>query len=66
LQQPSLICPTPRSGPDRGRISRKLVTEGNLINAGQDLLTTIVSIDPIHFYFDVDDRLPDTRAWARQ
>jgi RND family efflux transporter MFP subunit len=42
--------------PISGRISRKLVTEGNLIDTSGTLLTTIVSIDPIYFYFDVDER----------
>jgi len=42
--------------PISGRISRKLVTEGNLINANDTILTNIVSLDPIHFYFDVDER----------
>jgi len=42
--------------PISGRISRKLVSEGNLVAADQTLLTTIVSVDPIHIYFDVDER----------
>jgi RND family efflux transporter MFP subunit len=42
--------------PLSGRISRKLVTEGNLISANESLLTTIVALDPIYFYFDVDER----------
>jgi RND family efflux transporter MFP subunit len=42
--------------PISGRISRKLVSEGNLVNANQTVLTNIVSLDPIHFYFDVDER----------
>jgi RND family efflux transporter MFP subunit len=42
--------------PISGRISRKLVSEGNLVSADTSLLTTIVSIDPIYFYFDVDER----------
>lgn len=42
--------------PISGRISRKYVTEGNLIRANDTLLTTIVSLDPIYFYFDVDER----------
>ncbi|MDQ7785485.1 MAG: efflux RND transporter periplasmic adaptor subunit [Desulfomonilaceae bacterium] len=45
--------------PIKGRISRHLVTVGNLINGGtadSTLLTTIVSLDPIFFYFDVDER----------
>ncbi len=44
--------------PITGRIGRALVTEGNLIQSGQSggtLLTTIVSVDPIYAYFDVDE-----------
>lgn len=44
------------NAPITGRISRKLIAEGNLINPGQDVLTTIVSMDPIYFYFDVDEQ----------
>lgn len=50
--------------PIAGRISRKLVSEGNLINANQTVLTNIVSLDPIHFYFDVDER--SYLAYSRQ
>jgi RND family efflux transporter MFP subunit len=41
-----------------GRISEAKLTEGNLVNAGgsDPLLTTIVSIDPIRVYFNVDER----------
>jgi RND family efflux transporter MFP subunit len=44
--------------PIAGKISRAQVTTGNLINAGggDTLLTTIVSVDPIYVYFDVDER----------
>lgn len=42
--------------PISGRISRKLVTEGNLVRENDTLLTTIVQLDPIHFYFDIDER----------
>lgn len=45
--------------PITGRISRKFVSEGNLIlgSLGEStLLTTIVALDPIYFYFDVDER----------
>jgi RND family efflux transporter MFP subunit len=41
--------------PINGRIGRTLVTRGNLIVADQTLLTTIVSLDPIYAYFDVDE-----------
>jgi len=47
------------TAPITGRISRKLVTEGNLINGGSaesTLLTTIMSMDPIYSYFEVDER----------
>jgi RND family efflux transporter MFP subunit len=47
------------TAPIDGRISRELVTEGNLIQAGQNgggtLLTTIVSVDPMYVYFDIDE-----------
>lgn len=44
--------------PISGRISRKLVTEGNLINGGTGgtLLTTIVSLDPIYCYAEADEQ----------
>lgn len=45
--------------PIEGRISSHFVTVGNLISGGSDdstLLTTIVSLDPIHCYIDVDEQ----------
>jgi RND family efflux transporter MFP subunit len=42
--------------PISGRISRKLVTEGNLVTENTTLLTSIVQLDPIYFYFDIDER----------
>lgn len=45
--------------PISGRISRELVTVGNLVHDGSSaatLLTTIVSLDPIHCYFDMDEQ----------
>ena len=46
--------------PVSGRVSRYVVTVGNLIQAGDQnggtLLTTIVSVDPMYAYFDVDER----------
>ena len=44
--------------PISGRIGRKLVTEGNLIAAGANsqALTSIAAVDPIHFYFSVDEQ----------
>ncbi|MEW9808627.1 efflux RND transporter periplasmic adaptor subunit [Mesorhizobium marinum] len=43
--------------PLAGRIDRRLVSIGNLVQPDSTLLTTIVSTDPIDFYFDVDERL---------
>jgi RND family efflux transporter MFP subunit len=43
------------TSPIDGRISRTLVTLGNLIIADQTILTTIVSQDPMYAYFDVDE-----------
>jgi RND family efflux transporter MFP subunit len=45
--------------PITGRVSRYEVTEGNVVQSGQNggtLLTTIVSIDPMYVYFDIDER----------
>lgn len=45
--------------PIAGRASRALVTEGNLVMGGEagsaTLLTTIVSVDPVHVHFDIDE-----------
>ena len=42
--------------PIRGRISRRLVDPGNLVTADSTILATIVTVDPIHVYFDMDER----------
>jgi len=39
-----------------GQISRYYLTTGNLVNQNTTLLTTVVSVDPIYAYFDVDER----------
>jgi multidrug efflux system membrane fusion protein len=47
------------TAPIGGRIGRKLVTPGNLVNGGAGnatLLTTITSRDPVYCYVDVDER----------
>ncbi len=44
------------ASPLDGRIGQKLVSDGNLVEAGQTLLTTIMSLDPIYFYFDIDQQ----------
>jgi membrane fusion protein, multidrug efflux system len=56
------------AAPITGRVSRHLVTPGNLVQGsegGATLLTTIVSLDPIYIYFDVDEAtyLKNNRLW---
>jgi RND family efflux transporter MFP subunit len=44
--------------PIAGRVSRHLVSIGNLVqgsDGGSTLLTSIVSLDPIYIYFDMDE-----------
>src|SRR6266566_586237 len=55
--------------PITGRVSRHLVSVGNLVqgsdNGASTLLTTIVSVDPIYIYFDVDEAtyLRNNKLW---
>ena len=55
--------------PMTGRVSRHLVSVGNLVQGGDSgaatLLTSIVSLDPIYIYFDVDEAtyLKNNRLW---
>ena len=42
--------------PISGRAGRALVTIGNLAQADSTLLTTVVSLDPVHVYFDGDEQ----------
>jgi RND family efflux transporter MFP subunit len=46
------------TAPISGKLSRTQVDVGNLVNAGggETLLTTLVSVDPMYVYFDVDER----------
>lgn len=43
------------AAPISGRISRTHVTPGNLITADSTLLTTLVSVDPVYIYFEIDE-----------
>jgi RND family efflux transporter MFP subunit len=46
------------AAPIGGRVSRHLVSAGNLVQGsegGATLLTSIVSLDPIYIYFDMDE-----------
>jgi RND family efflux transporter MFP subunit len=55
--------------PITGRVSRHLVSIGNLVqgsdNGASTLLTSIVSLDPIYIYFDVDEATyqKNNRLW---
>ncbi len=42
--------------PIDGQVSRYYLTLGNLVTQDQTLLTTVVSLDPMYVYFDVDER----------
>ncbi|MDO4576163.1 MAG: efflux RND transporter periplasmic adaptor subunit [Planctomycetia bacterium] len=41
--------------PINGAVSRELVTVGNLVTANDTLLAKMVSLDPIHLYFNIDE-----------
>ncbi len=43
------------TAPVSGRTGRALVTRGNLANADQSLLTTLVSVDPLYVYFEANE-----------
>jgi membrane fusion protein, multidrug efflux system len=55
------------TAPIDGRIGRAMLTVGNLVNAGgsDPILTTIVSVDPMNVYFDVDERSLQRYAKSR-
>ncbi len=42
--------------PIAGRAGEARVTTGNLVSPGETLLTTVVSVDPVHVTFDGDER----------
>ncbi|NYZ61887.1 efflux RND transporter periplasmic adaptor subunit [Luteimonas deserti] len=42
--------------PVAGRAGRAMLTTGNLAQADTSLLTTVVSQDPVHVYFETDER----------
>jgi multidrug efflux system membrane fusion protein len=43
--------------PIAGRTGRALVTKGNLVDAGNTLLTNVVSLDPVYVYFETDEQV---------
>jgi len=42
--------------PIDGRAGRAMLTEGNLAQADNSLLTTVVSLDPVQVYFETDEQ----------
>ena len=42
--------------PISGRISRRSISSGNLVKADDTSVTSIVSLDPVYAYFDLDER----------
>jgi membrane fusion protein, multidrug efflux system len=53
------------TAPISGRVSRNLVDAGNLVQGDSTILTSIVTLDPIHIYFDIDEAtyLKYNRLW---
>lgn len=43
--------------PISGRTGRAWVTAGNLVNSGETVLTTVVSLDPVYVVFEGDERI---------
>jgi multidrug efflux system membrane fusion protein len=43
------------TSPIDGMVARYYLTLGNLVNQDQTLLTTVVSLDPMYAYFDMDE-----------
>ncbi len=42
--------------PIDGVVSREQITVGNLVETGSTLLTSVVKVDPLYVFFDVDER----------
>jgi len=45
------------TAPIAGRVGEALIRPGNLVSPNRSILTTIVSIDPIHVVFEGDERI---------
>lgn len=52
--------------PIAGQVSKAAITVGNLVSAGETLLTTLVSIDPVYVEFDGDESLYSNRLARSQ
>jgi len=44
------------TAPISGRVSRRQLDQGNLVRADETVLATIVSMDPMYAYFELDER----------
>jgi RND family efflux transporter MFP subunit len=55
LSQTSLDF-TKIAAPISGRLSKRMIDQGNLVKADDTILTTIVSLDPLYVSFDIDER----------
>lgn len=44
------------TAPIGGRISRQMIDPGNMVKADETPLTTIVALDPVYAYFDINER----------
>jgi gold/copper resistance efflux system membrane fusion protein len=63
------LCYTRVVSPIAGRIGQALVKAGNLVSGGTDhatLLTTVLSVDPMHVNFDVDEPIYRWLSVARR
>lgn len=53
--------------PISGRVSRTQIDAGNVVKADDTVLTTVVAIDPIYAYFEIDERtLLRIRRYAQE
>jgi RND family efflux transporter MFP subunit len=53
--------------PISGRVSRTQIDVGNVVKADDTVLTTVVAIDPIYVYFEIDERtLLRIRRYAQE
>jgi RND family efflux transporter MFP subunit len=52
--------------PISGLVSRAEITTGNLVTAGQTLLTTVVSLDPIYVTFEGTERLAQRVSQSKE
>jgi RND family efflux transporter MFP subunit len=62
-QYTKVVVPTLNNGsapdpkqPRTGLVGRRMRDPGNYIKAGETMLTTIVTLNPMYVYFDVDER----------